>query len=72
MKGRYYIWCDSESAIDLPQEYQGLMFKNIDDAYNLAVNFVHAHDGKPYRVIAHVENDLLGETIETVENLTQL
>lgn len=59
----YRVWADSESEVYIKKD-----FHDADEAYDFAVEFVHRYDGEPFRVICHVEDLILGETIETVEN----
>lgn len=65
--GRYKVWVDSESHKELPKGFKAY-YDDVDSAYDAAAEFVHKFDGKPYRVIAHVEDLELEETVETVES----
>lgn len=67
---RYKIWTDSESAKELPNTME-TEYNDPDVAYNVMVDFVHSFDGEPFRVIAHIEDMVLYETIETIENFTK-
>ena len=60
--GRYHVWNDSESVVQSADEW----FDNLDDACDYACDFVHRYDGKPFRVICHVEDGDI--TVETYEN----
>ena len=64
MAKRYKIWTDSESAIDFPS----MEFNDLEDAAMQALESVHKHDGRPYKAIVHIEDNMTGETIETYEN----
>lgn len=65
---RYKVWADSESTISLePKE-----FDNIDEACEFASEFVHKFDGKKAeRVILHVEDNSIDETVDTYENINK-
>ncbi|MBR5592858.1 MAG: hypothetical protein IKW46_02175 [Bacteroidaceae bacterium] len=65
---RYEIYTDSESQVRFPQDRQRF-YNTIDKAHSVASDFVHHYDGKPYRVVLHVEDLYLEETVETVENI---
>lgn len=60
----YVVWNDSESHEEVYQE-----FWDIDQACEFASQFVHQFDGAPFRVIAHIEDTNLDETIDTYENI---
>jgi len=60
---KYKVWTDNESKV-----YTSKDFENINDACEYASKFVHEHDGKPYRVICHIDDEN-GETIDTYENI---
>lgn len=64
---QYRVWADSESAVDVPGNIE-LCFDDINEAYSLAANLAHEHDGKKYRAIFHVEDMDIEETVDTVEN----
>lgn len=61
---RYTVWSDSDSELDYYQETD-----SIGDACEMAGEFVHAYDGEKFRVIVHVEDNELDETIDTFENI---
>lgn len=65
---RYRVWADSDSAISIePKE-----FNDIDKACDFASEFVHRYDGKnAERVILHVEDNEIDDTIETYENINK-
>ena len=43
-------------------------FNELEDAAMQAIESVHKHDGRPYKAIVHIEDNMIGETIETYEN----
>ena len=70
-KRDFYVWTDSDSKVEVPEELYEKDFKTEQEAINAAVDFVHKYDGQPYRVIAHVEDGRAYETVETVENMQE-
>lgn len=60
----YVVWNDSESHETVYQE-----FWDIDEACRFASEFVHQYDGADFRVIAHIEDTDLDDTIDTYENI---
>lgn len=60
----YVVWNDSESHEPVYQE-----FWDIDEACRFASEFVHQYDGADFRVIAHIEDTDLDDTIDTYENI---
>lgn len=61
---RYQVWSDSES--------RHVTLRDFDDpegADAYASAFVHQFDGEDYRVIVHVEDREIDDTIGTYENL---
>ena len=67
MKKRYYVWADSDSAIDMPDGKD--TFADYNEAYALAAKLAHEHDGKDYRAIFHIDDLKIEETIDTFENI---
>ena len=61
---RYTVWPDSESSRQAYKE-----FTEPEQASEWAGRFVHQFDGENYRVILHVEDNKMEETIDTVENI---
>ena len=61
----YSVWTDSESNIYFTKKESD----KIDEAASYASETVHQHDNKPYRVILHIEDNSIEETIETYENI---
>jgi len=59
---RYVVFADSESKVNFRAT-----FIDHEDADPWASTVVHQHDGKPYRVIAHLDN-AEGTTLSTYEN----
>lgn len=59
----YTVWSDSDSHVQFHREYESL-----ENACSVASRFVHEYDGKPYRVIVHVDDED-GETVDTYENI---
>ena len=60
----YVVWNDSESKKEVYQE-----FWDLDEAAQFASDFVHQYDGEQFRVIAHIEDTELDDTIDTYENI---
>lgn len=60
----YVVWNDSESRKEVYQE-----FWDLDEACQFASDFVHQYDGADFRVIAHIDDALTEETIDTYENI---
>lgn len=60
----YVVWNDSESHKEVYQE-----FWDLDEACRFASDFVHQYDGADFRVIAHIDDALTDETIDTYENI---
>ena len=62
---RYVVYADSESKVCFRAT-----FMDIERAESWASTVVHQHDGKPYRVIAHLDDNTKGEgtTLSTYEN----
>lgn len=65
---QFKIWADSDSYVEIPYNVEEY-YDNYDDAYNAATSIVHKHDGMSYRVIIHIEDTELEETIDTFENV---
>lgn len=61
---KFKVWSDSESKVDVNKD-----FNSLEKACDFACEFVHKYDGKPYRVIAYVENNITGQSIECCENI---
>lgn len=59
----FRVVSDSESAEQFERS-----FRTLDGADAWAQDVVHLHDGKPYRVIAHVDAEPDGQTLNTYEN----
>ena len=65
---KYTVWADSESTISITPKH----FNNVDAADSFASHFVHRYDGEnAERVILHIEDNELDETIDTVENINK-
>ena len=63
-KHRYHVWSDNQSIVSVNN-----YFDDLDDAHSWASWFVHLHDGKESdRVILHIEDTELDETVDTLEN----
>lgn len=62
---RYIVYADNESKV-----YFRATFMDIERAESWANTVVHQHDGKPYRVIAHLDDNTEGKgtTLSTYEN----
>ena len=61
---RYTVWPDNESRHGTYRS-----FPDAVTASNWASRFVHQFDGEDFRVILHVEDNKIPETIDTVENI---
>lgn len=59
---RYVVFADSDSEV-----YFRNTFIDYEQADSWASTVVHQHDGKPYRVITHLD-DAVGTTLSTYEN----
>lgn len=62
--GRYRVWSDSDSKVEFEMETD-----DVAAAWETARKFVHKYDGKKYRVIVHIEDTALDETVDTYENI---
>lgn len=60
----YVVWSDSDSHEVVYNE-----FWDIDEACKFASDFVHHYDGADFRVIVHIEDTELDDTIDTYENI---
>lgn len=61
---RYHVQSDNQSVVSVNN-----YFDDLDDAHSWASWFVHLHDGKESeRVILHIEDTELDETVDTLEN----
>jgi hypothetical protein len=64
----YKVWADSESDYDV-EEYEQVIFNNLDEAHDAASKWVHFYDGDEGRAIFHIDDMMTGETIDTVESI---
>lgn len=66
---RYRIWSDSESGIAISNKEYNKVYENLEEACSKAGELAHKHDGKFYKVIFHVEDLTIDETVDTYENI---
>jgi hypothetical protein len=61
---KYTAWSDSDSKVEFYEESDDL-----NELCEKVVDFVHTYDGEKYRVIVHIEDTGMDETIDTYENI---